>query len=79
MTANGFLERKQASPLGFGTVLLLHGAVIAAVVMVKGPGWEREPVTNTHRPRLHLPTQSLCRTGTFAPRRRAASSPRRRR
>lgn len=43
MTAHGFLEQKPASPLGFGTVVLLHGAVIAAVVLMKGPGWETTP------------------------------------
>lgn len=47
MTANGFLEQKQTSPLGFGTVLLLHGAVIAAVVLLKGPGFMRAPDTRT--------------------------------
>ncbi len=49
MTANGFLEQKRNSPLGFGTVLLLHGAVIAAVVLLKGPGFimEREVDTKT--------------------------------
>ena len=49
MTANGFLEQKRNSPLGFGTVLMLHGAVIAAVVMLKGPGFilEREVDTKT--------------------------------
>lgn len=49
MTANGFLEQKRNSPLGFGTVLMLHGAVIAAVVMIKGPGFimEREVDTKT--------------------------------
>lgn len=49
MTANGFLEQKRTSPLGFGTVLLLHGAVIAAVVMLKGPGFivDRQVDTKT--------------------------------
>lgn len=49
MTANGFLEQKRNSPLGFGTVVLLHGAVIAAVVLLKGPGFilEREVDTKT--------------------------------
>lgn len=37
MTATGFLEQKPRSPTGFGLVLLLHGAVIAGVVMIKGP------------------------------------------
>lgn len=48
MAANGFLDRKQASPLGLGAVVLLHGAVIAAVVLVKGPEWIRhvEPPIN---------------------------------
>lgn len=48
MTANGFLEQKQASPLGFGTVLLLHGAVIAGVVLIKGPDWAHTPIPDTH-------------------------------
>jgi len=49
MTANGFLEQKRNSPLGFGTVVLLHGAVIAAVLMLKGPGFfvERDVDTKT--------------------------------
>ncbi len=47
MTANGFLEQKRNSPLGFGTVLMLHGAVIAAVVMLRGPGFIRAPDTPT--------------------------------
>ena len=37
MTATGFLEQKPRSPTGFGLVLLLHGAVITGVVMIKGP------------------------------------------
>ncbi|MFN3724880.1 MAG: TonB family protein [Allosphingosinicella sp.] len=37
MTATGFLEQKPRSPTGFGLVLLLHGAAIAGVVMIKGP------------------------------------------
>ncbi len=46
MAANGFLEQKPASPTGFGLVLLLHGAAIAGVLMIKGPIWidaGREP------------------------------------
>lgn len=49
MTANGFLEQKQNSPLGLGTVVLLHGAAIAAVLMLKGPGFivDRDVDTKT--------------------------------
>lgn len=41
MTANGFLEQRSARPLSFGAVVLLHGAAIAAVLLIKGPGWIR--------------------------------------
>lgn len=41
MAANSFLEQKQGSPLGFGAVIMLHGAAIAAVLLVKGPEWIR--------------------------------------
>lgn len=37
MTATGFLQQKPRSPTGFGLVLLLHGAAIAGVLMIKGP------------------------------------------
>ena len=37
MTATGFLEQKPRSPTGFGLVLLLHGAAIGGVLMIKGP------------------------------------------
>jgi protein TonB len=39
MTANGFLEQRTARPLSLGAVILLHGAAIAAVLLVKGPQW----------------------------------------
>jgi protein TonB len=39
MTANGFLEQRTARPASFGAVVLLHGAAIAAVLLLKGPGW----------------------------------------
>jgi protein TonB len=41
MTANGFLEQRTARPVSFGAVVLLHGAAIAAVLLIKGPGWVR--------------------------------------
>ena len=41
MAANGFLEQKQTSPLSLGAVVLLHGAAIAAVLLIKGPEWIR--------------------------------------
>lgn len=44
-TANGYLEQRQSSPLSFGAVVLIHGAAIAAVLLVKGPGWIVEPTT----------------------------------
>jgi hypothetical protein len=58
MTAHGYLEQKTARPLSFGGVVLLHGAAIAAVLLIKGPGWERAPdipttvvnVKRHHRP-----------------------------
>jgi protein TonB len=43
MTANGFLEQRTARPVSFGAVVLLHGAAIAAVLLVKGPGWIQVP------------------------------------
>jgi protein TonB len=41
MTANGFLEQRTARPLSLGVVVLLHGAAIAAVLLIKGPEWVR--------------------------------------
>jgi protein TonB len=41
MTANGFLEQRTARPLSLGAVVLLHGAAIAAVLLIKGPQWVR--------------------------------------
>lgn len=43
MAANGYLEQRPSSPTGFGLVLLLHGAAIAGVVMIKGPTWVVAP------------------------------------
>jgi len=43
MTANGFLDQGHARPLSFGMVLALHGAAIAAVLLIKGPTFERRP------------------------------------
>lgn len=39
MAANGFLEQRTARPVSFGAVVLLHGAAIAAVLLIKGPEW----------------------------------------
>lgn len=47
MAATGFFEQKQVSPLGFGAVLALHGALIGAVLLVKGPQWMRQEVVDT--------------------------------
>ncbi len=46
MTANGFLEQRTARPVSFGAVVLLHGAAIAAVLLIKGPGW----IVSTDKP-----------------------------
>ncbi len=35
--SEGFFEQRRASPTGFATVVLLHAAVLGAVVMIKGP------------------------------------------
>jgi protein TonB len=43
MTATGFLEQKPRSPTGFALVLLLHGAAIGGVLMIKGPAFELPP------------------------------------
>lgn len=43
MAENGFLAQKPASPLSLGAVLLLHGAAIAALLLMKGPGWLTAP------------------------------------
>ena len=43
MVSHGFLEQKPARPLSFGAVLLLHGAAIAALILMKGPGWITQP------------------------------------
>ena len=45
MVEHGFLEQRQGtSPLGLGAVLLLHGAAIAAVILIKGPEWTKQVV-----------------------------------
>ncbi|HEY0116760.1 MAG TPA: TonB family protein [Allosphingosinicella sp.] len=44
MAATGFLEQKPASPLSFGAVLLLHGAAIAGVLLIKNQTWRADPV-----------------------------------
>jgi len=44
MSANGFLEQKQTTrPLSFGMVVLLHGAAIAGVLLIKNPVFDRRP------------------------------------
>ena len=41
MNANGFLEQRTARPLSLSAVVLLHGAAIAGVLLIKGPEWSR--------------------------------------
>ncbi|MBV9883992.1 MAG: energy transducer TonB [Sphingomonadaceae bacterium] len=40
MPETGFFAQKQRSPASLGLVILLHGALIAAVVLVKGPAFQ---------------------------------------
>jgi len=54
--ATGFLEQRPRSPTGFGLVLLLHGAAIAGVLMVKGPDIiDRESITDVFNIPLRPP------------------------
>jgi protein TonB len=41
MPETGFFARKQRSPASLGLVVLLHAALIAAVILVKGPAFQR--------------------------------------
>lgn len=43
MSANGYLEQKHSRPVSFGAVLLLHGAAIAGVLLIKNPVFHRQP------------------------------------
>ncbi len=49
MPETGFFAQKQRSPASFALVILLHGALIAAVILIKGPAFQRlvEPVLVT--------------------------------
>lgn len=42
MTETGFLAQKRQSPTSLALVIALHGAVFAAVVMIKGPQFIRD-------------------------------------
>ena len=42
MTEAGFFAQKQSSPTSLALVILLHAAVLAAVIMIKGPQFIRE-------------------------------------
>ena len=60
MTGAGFLEQKRSSPATFGVVVALHAAVIAAILMVKGPIWVRpayRPLVTTFVPAPRTPPQ----------------------
>lgn len=43
----GFFAQKRNSPAGFGLVVLLHAALIAAVVLIRSPAFQRirDPIT----------------------------------
>jgi protein TonB len=47
MSEAGFFAQKRNSPTSLGLVILLHGALIAAVVLIKGPAFTRlvDPTT----------------------------------
>ena len=49
MTETGFFAQKQRSPTSLALVILLHGALIAAVVLIKGPAFHRlvDPIIET--------------------------------
>lgn len=58
MTGAGFLEQKRSSPATLGVVVALHAAVIAAILMVKGPVWVRpayRPLVTTFVPAPRTP------------------------
>lgn len=53
MAANSFLEQKPANSISFGAVLLLHGAVIGGLLLIKGPSiWvdRAGPLETSHIP-----------------------------
>ena len=41
MSETGFFAQKRGSPTGLGLVVLLHAALIAAVILIKGPAFQR--------------------------------------
>ena len=47
MPETGFFAQKQRSPTSLGLVILLHAALIAAVVLIKGPAFQHlvDPIT----------------------------------
>ena len=47
MTEAGFFAQKRNSPTSLGLVILLHGALIAAVILIKSPAFQRlvDPTT----------------------------------
>jgi protein TonB len=49
MSETGFFAQKQRSPASLALVVLLHGALIAAVVLIKGPAFQRLIDTTTVR------------------------------
>ena len=53
MPETGYFAQKQRSPASLALVVLLHGALIAAVVLIKGPAFQRlvDPIGHVRRPR----------------------------
>src|ERR1044072_5027693 len=47
MVETGFFEQRRGSPTGLAMVVLLHAAVFAALILVKGPDIVRQAFTHT--------------------------------
>lgn len=55
MTEGGFFEQKRSRPGGLAFVIGMHAAVLSALVLVKGPVFEREAPTRTEVTLVPLP------------------------
>ena len=44
MPETGFFAQKQRSPTSLALVILLHAALIAAVILIKGPAFQRPSI-----------------------------------
>jgi protein TonB len=55
MAEAGFLQQRRSSPTGFAMVVLLHAAVFAALILVKGSEIVRRTFTETHIINIPVP------------------------